>query len=68
MSIKGAKPKSVKPNGKEMGVFVISISDGYAKYSYDFNLNTRNSINSVLSRIRKAFPRSKVTNERIRKP
>lgn len=37
----------VKPNGKEVGVFTISIDDGYCEWSFDMKLPVAMSINQI---------------------
>ena len=58
-----------KPNGEEIGVFKISIDDGYVEYTYRLRPRTKtDSINSVYERIRKAFFVKRVLGEIRRKP
>ena len=45
----------LKPNGKPMGVFVVSIHDGYCEYSYDLKPGKDCSIWDVWKKISKAF-------------
>jgi hypothetical protein len=48
--------QDIKPNGEPMGMFLISIDDGYVEYTYRLPLRMkRASIDKVYQRIRKAF-------------
>lgn len=53
---KNRKPDGLpKPNGKRLGIFRISIDDGYVEYAYDLDVGEDNSIDSVYHIIRNTF-------------
>lgn len=45
---------NLKPNGKPMGTFVISIDDGFVEYSFDAVLPDSESIAGIWDKIRAA--------------
>lgn len=64
---KKEKELPVKPNGEQLGDFIISIDDGFVEYSYRISLDSGRTIRSIQNDIKKLYKKRKMETIGIRK-